>query len=209
MLTKTKSRMKEHYYCFHNYKEEELFINSSNTKGIYPTIVEQIVEQLDICLAIHKRVLVVRFDLSIDEYTGDNRTISTFINRLKEKLFKLKRYRMKDIGHVWVREQEEAKQQHYHVALFLDGNKIQHPSKLLQLIKAKWYKHGRVWIPKKERVDDDGCFYYIEKKNFVEERGKAIYRLSYLAKTRGKGYKDIQAKNYSVSRLKEKPFRNK
>ena len=109
---------------------------------------------------------------------------------------------MKDIGHVWVREQEEAKQQHYHVALFLDGNKIQHPSKLLQLIKAKWYKHGRVWIPKKERADDDGCFYYIEKKNFVEERGKAIYRLSYLAKTRGKGYKDKQAKNYSVSRLK-------
>jgi len=73
---------------------------------------------------------------------------------------------------------------------------------LLQLIKAKWYKHGRVWIPKKERVDDDGCFYYIEKKNFVEERDNAIYRLSYLAKTRGKGYKDIQAKNYSVSRLK-------
>jgi len=31
--------------------------------------------------------------------------------------------------------------------------------------------------------------------------GEAIYRLSYLAKTRGTGYKDTQAKNYSVSRL--------
>ena len=113
---------------------------------------------------------------------------------------------MKDIGHVWVREVETVKTQHYHVALFLDGNKIQHPSALLQLIKAKWYKHGRLWIPNKEHVDDDGCFYFIDKKNlnFKEQRGKAIYRLSYLGKTRGKGYKDIQAKNYSVSRLKIK-----
>jgi hypothetical protein len=148
--------------------------------------------------------LVVRFDLSLDEYSGDNHTISVFLNRLKEKLFKLKKYRrIKDIGHEWVREQEESKQQHYHVALFLDGNKIQHPSALLQLIKAKWYKHGRLWIPKKKHVDDDGCFYFIDKKkkDFTEQRGKVIYRLSYLGKTRGKGYKDIQAKNYSVSRL--------
>ena len=204
MLTKTKSRMKEHYNCFHTFNDENLFINSSETKGIYPKIIEKIVEQLDICLAIHKRVLVVRFDLSLDEYSGDNQTISSFINRLKEKLFKLKKYRrIKDIGHEWVREQEESKQQHYHVALFLDGNKIQHPSALLQLIKAKWYKHGRLWIPKKKHVDDDGCFYFIDKKKegFKEQRGKAIYRLSYLGKTRGKGYKNVQAKNYSVSRL--------
>ncbi len=204
MLTKTKSRMKEHYNCFHKYNDEDLFIFSNEKLGVFPVIVEKSVEQLDICLAKFGRVLVVRFDLSLDEYSGDNHTISVFLNRLKEKLFKLKKYRrIKDIGHEWVREQEEAKQQHYHVALFLDGNKIQHPSVLLQLIKARWYKHGRLWIPKKEHVDDDGCFYFIDKKkkDFTEQRGKVIYRLSYLSKTRGKGYKDVQAKNYSVSRL--------
>ena len=193
----TKSRMKEQYYCFHNYKEEELFINSSKTKGIYPNIVEQIVEQLDICLAIHKRVLVVRFDLSLDEYSGDNHTISTFLNRQKQRMFKT--YGVKNIGHAWKRERETSKAQHYHVALLIDGNKIQYPSKILKQIKAKWYRHGRCWIP-------DDCFYYIDKSksNFKEKRGEAIYRLSYLAKTRGTGYKDIQAKNYSVSRLKIK-----
>jgi len=193
----TKSRMKEHNYCFYNYKEEELLINSSETRGIYPNIIEKIVEQLDICLDIHKRVLVVRFDLHLREYSDDNHIISTFINRLKEKLFKLKKYRsMKDIGHVWAREVETVKTQHYHVALFLDGNKIQHPSALLQLIKAKWYKHGHCHIPK-------NSFYFLDKKkeDFKEQRGKAIYRLSYLGKTRGKGYKNVQAKNYSVSRL--------
>ena len=204
MLTKTKSRMKEHYNCFHKYNDEDLFIFSNEKLGVFPVIIEKSVEQLDICLAKFGRVLVVRFDLSLDEYSGDNHTISVFLNRLKEKLFKLKKYRrIKDIGHEWVREQEESKQQHYHVALFLDGNKIQHPSALLQLIKAKWYKHGRLWIPKKKHVDDDGCFYFIDqkKKDFKEQRGNVIYRLSYLGKTRGKGYKDVQAKNYSVSRL--------
>ena len=190
----TKSRMKEHYYCFYNYKEEELFINSSETKGVYPNIIEKIVEQLDICLDIHKRVLVVRFDLSLDEYSGDNRTISTFINRQKQRM--LKTYGVKNIGHAWKRERETSKAQHYHVALFINGNKIQHPSKLLRQIKAKWFKRGRCWIP-------DECFYYLDKSksNFKQLWGEAIYRLSYLAKTRGTGYKDIQAKNYSVSRL--------
>ena len=190
----TKSRMKEHYYCFHNYKEEELFINSSKTKGVYPNIIEKSVEQLDICLAKFGRVLVVRFDLSVDEYSGDNHTISTFLNRQKQRMFKT--YGVKNIGHAWKRERETSKAQHYHVALLIDGNKIQYPSKILKQIKAKWYRHGRCWIP-------DDCFYYIDKSksNFKEKRGEAIYRLSYLAKTRGTGYKDIQAKNYSVSRL--------
>ena len=194
MLTKTKSRMKEHYNCFYTFNDENLFINSSETQGIYPNIIEKIVEQLDICLDLHKRVLVVRFDLSLDEYSGDNQTISTFINRQKQRMFKT--YRVKNIGHAWKREQETSKAQHYHVALFIDGNKIQHPSKLLRQIKAKWFKHGRCWIP-------DDCFYYLDKSksNFIQRRGEAIYRLSYLSKTRGTGYKDTQAKNYSVSRL--------
>ena len=207
MLTKTKSRMKEHYDCFLTINDEELLINSSETKGIYPNIIEKIVEQLDICLAIHKRVLVVRFDLSLDEYSGDNHIISTFINRQKQRIERT--YKTKHIGHGWAREKEKAKKQHYHVYLIIDGDVIQNPTKLLKQIKAKWFKYGRVWVPMKELKTDRGCFYYIDKHNYEQERADVIERLSYLAKTRGKGYKDIQAKNYSVSRLKEKPFRNK
>ena len=91
--------MKEHYNCFYSFNDENLFINSSETQGIYPNIIEKIVEQLDICLDLHKRVLVVRFDLSLDEYSGDNQTISTFINRQKQRMFKT--YRVKNIGHAW------------------------------------------------------------------------------------------------------------
>ena len=44
-------------------------------------------------------------------------------------------------------------------------------------------------------------FYCINKHNLETERLKAIYRVSYLAKVRGKGYRDDQVKDYSGSRL--------
>ena len=195
----TNSRMKEHYGCFLPVKNEPLKILSDEKYGVYPYMIEKIVEQLDICIAIHKRVLVVRFDLHLREYSDDNHIISTFMTRQKQRIKRT--YKTKDIGHAWAREIEKAKAQHYHVALFIDGDVIQNPSKLLQQIKAKWFKYGSCWIPKKKHVDDRGCFYYIDKHNYKDERAEAIERLSYLAKTRGKGYKDKQAKNYSVSRL--------
>ena len=94
--------MKEHYDCFLTVNDEELLINSSEMKGVYSHMIKQIVEQLDICLAIHKRVLVVRFDLSLDEYSGDNHIISTFINRQKQRIERT--YKTKHIGHGWTRE---------------------------------------------------------------------------------------------------------
>jgi len=44
--------------------------------------------------------------------------------------------------------------------------------------------------------------YYNINEDDNETRLKAIYRLSYLAKVRGKGYRDSQAKDYQTSRLK-------
>ena len=194
-----RNRKKEHYGSLLTINNEQLEINSTDTLGVYPKIIEKIVEQLDICIAIHKRVFVLRFDLHLKEYSGDNHIISTFINRQKQRIKRT--YKTKDIGHVWKREKEKAKHQHYHVALFIDGDVIQNPTRLCRQIKYKWYRYGSVWFPEKKLETDRGCFYYIDKHNYKDERAEVIERLSYLAKTRGTGYKDIQAKNYSVSRL--------
>lgn len=194
-----RNRKKEHYGSLLTINNEQLEINSTETLGVYPKIIEKMVEQLDICIAIHKRVFVLRFDLHLKEYSGDNHIISTFINRQKQRIKRT--YKTKDIGHVWKREKEKAKHQHYHVALFIDGDVIQNPSRLCRQIKYKWYRYGSVWFPEKKLETDRGCFYYIDKHNYKDERAEVIERLSYLAKTRGTGYKDIQAKNYSVSRL--------
>jgi hypothetical protein len=52
---RTKSRMKEHYGCFLPVNNKQLKILSDEKYGVYPYMIEKIVEQLDICIAIHKR----------------------------------------------------------------------------------------------------------------------------------------------------------
>jgi hypothetical protein len=162
--------------------------------GVYPIIIEKMVEQLDICIAIHKRVFVLRFDLHLKEYSGDNKIISTFMNRLKQWI--KRNYKTKDIGSIWVREQERAKTQHYHVALFIDGDVIRTSQRLLRAIRTKWFKYGHCPVIKHP-------YYFIDKHNLEDERKKVIKRVSYLAKTRGKGYRNPQAKDYSTSRLQQ------
>ena len=195
-MTKTKQDRKTKY--FKDYLElnnEQLKINAGVDKGIYLEILTRIINQLDIAYSIHKRILVVRFDLHLNHYTSNNEVISKFLKRIKQWLSR--NYKMKDIGHTWARELERAKAQHYHCVLFLDGDKIQYPSKLIEQIKKTWSQNGHMHKVK-------NSFYYIDKNNYQEERAEAIYRISYLAKTRGKGYRDLQAKDYGASRLLHK-----
>jgi hypothetical protein len=115
------------------------------------------------------------------------------MNRLKQWI--KRNYGIIDIGSIWVREREKAKEQHYHLALYLDGNKIQHPKKLNAQIKEMWAPHGHM-------PTISNPFYYIDKNNRKTKRLEAVYRVSYLAKVRGKGYRDEQAKDSGTSRLR-------
>jgi hypothetical protein len=106
-------------------------------------------------------------------------------------------YGIKKVGYQWVREQESVKKQHYHLALILDGDLIQYPSKINKIFRGKWLPNGSMYIPK-------NCFYRIDKHNLKEVREKVIYRVSYNAKSRGKQYRPAQTKNSCSSRLKAK-----
>jgi len=164
-------------------------------QGAYIEILNKSIEQLDIALQIHKRILVYRLDLHVNYYEGINKRISKFMNRLKQWI--KRNYDMKDIGYVWARERGISEEQHYHLALYLDGNKIQHPKKLNVKIKEMWGPHGSMpTVP--------NPFYYIDKNNLKTKRLEAIDRVSYLAKVRSKGHRDEQAKDYATSRLKLK-----
>ena len=187
-----RNRKKEHYGSFININGEELKINSSEQLGVYPLIIEKFVIELDKMIARYKRVFVLRFDLHLRQYCDDNKQITTFI---KAQVQRIKRkYKTKYVGYVWVREVERSKIQHYHCAFFIDGDKIRNSFALNQQIKAKWYKNGhRSVVPKP--------YYFLDKHNMKEAREEVIYRLSYLAKVRGKGYRSAQAKDYSTSRL--------
>ena len=193
MTTNKQDRKTKYFKDYLELDNEKLKINAGVGKGIYLEILTRIINQLDIAYSIHKRILVVRFDLHLNHYTANNEVISKFIKRTKQWLNR--NYKMKDIGYAWVRELEKAKVQHYHCVLLLDGDKIQYPSRLIKHIKKTWLDNGYMPVIKNP-------FYFINKHNYQEMRGEAVDRLSYLAKIRGKRYRDPQTKDYGTSRLK-------
>jgi hypothetical protein len=96
---------------------------------------------------------------------------------------------------MWCRELETAKQQHYHYALLVDGHKINHSFEINNKVKELWRQlEGSEYFP-------DNCYYNVKRGDF-ETIQAAIWRISYLAKARGKGYKPDQTKNYGTSRVK-------
>jgi hypothetical protein len=187
----------------HNRKRiifEDTFLHNGKTyqvnsakSGLYVEILTRIIEQFEIGLTKWKRVFVLRFDLHTHAYTKDNARITAFRKRLFQRL--KRRYGFKDIGFCWVREHERAKAQHYHFVLFLDGRLIKHSSKIIPMIKAAWEDGtGTYTVPYIKHP-----FHFADSEDVIK---KAVYRVSYLAKPRGKGYRPSQTKDFQCSRMK-------
>ena len=172
-------------------------INSGWSKKGYPLPIytkqmKGIIQQLNVMTVNYSRVLVVRFDLHLYEFSDDNKLLSKFIKLLTTRI--KKEYQFNDIGSVWCRELAREPQQHYHIALFLEGRKIRTPNNLYQKIKNTWLDiGGRSYHM---------AGYHMVNRNDWQSKAEAIYHLSYLAKERGKGYRPPQTKDYGSSRLK-------
>jgi len=174
---------------------ETFSINADINKGIYIEILERFVSQLDIALCIHKRLLVIRVDLHLNKFSADNKVISRFMNRLKQWL--KRNYGLNKIGYIWVREKAKSQNQHYHLALLLDENKIRHPKRLNVQIKEMWLPYGHM-----PTVINPYYNINTHKDNYQAIRKEVIQRVSYLAKVSTKRKRDKQTKDYQTSRLK-------
>lgn len=169
------------------------WVNSAGS-GLITHAIKAMINQVDVMLNHHSKIHLIRFDLRMYQYT-DNNEIITIFNRRLHKWLKRK-YDLKRIGFIWCREQETAKQQHYHFVLMIDGHKVRHPIEILSKAREIWDIHlsGSEFTPK-------NCYYNLERDNY-DSIQYAIWRISYLAKARGKGYKPPQTKNYGTSRIK-------
>ncbi len=160
----------------------------------FKIILEKIHDQITAMLSHHSRVIVIFFNLRCHEYTADSKWVSRLFEKLKKQL-SLK-YKMKRIGHVWTREQEQADKQHYHCALILDGNKLRRAKEVIERIEriCENWDLPKPYIPK-------NCYYQIKRgadDGFVE----CFRRLSYNAKVNGKGKQGLPCNDYSTSRIK-------
>jgi hypothetical protein len=179
-----------------NFGESNLPINVTKNSGCFVVMLSRVDEQLKAMLSYHCQVLVLRLDLHMNNYSPDNSLVSKYMKKLKKKL--IAKYALMRVGHVWAREREKAKSQHYHLVLMIDANKVRHPSKIIELCESIWmaWEQPKPYTPK-------NC-YSVLKRGDKKKYDEVFRRISYLAKERGKGYKAKTANDYSTSRIKVK-----
>ncbi len=179
-----------------SHNDETWFVNAKGS-GLFTHFLKSMLDQVTAMFSHHNKLFLLRFDLHQPAPTPTSQHVSEF---LKSILNKTKRkYKLKRAAYAWAREIESAEQQHYHCFILVDGNKIQNPHGLTELLRHDWdlYYDGSLHWPSKR------CYYQL-KRNDRETTQQAIYHISYLAKGRGKGLKPSQSKNFGISRVKSK-----
>lgn len=183
----TLSKKKLGYFVYQHYA---LPVYEWIQRGIHPDkrIMTSILEKVSEVFNQSKKILVVRFDLHVKEYSENNRVISIFNQHIEHSI--AHNYPNLNIHIIWVREHGKAPKQHYHCAVLVDGQKINHPAKLNRLLENAWKitSEGYFSIP-------DNC-YYLWKYGDNHMLGAIIYRLSYMAKNITKKRFNPKTKRY-------------
>ncbi|HEK2898211.1 TPA: inovirus-type Gp2 protein [Proteus mirabilis] len=193
-------KTKLNYFKYNNYG---LPVYSCKKYNIYPEkkIMNKIILLLGDSLSISKRITVIRFDLHLQKYSDKNESITKFSKKLLSE-FKCK-YKKSFIKLFWVREQNKSQSQHYHCALFVDSNIINHSVSLQNMVGTCWKEinNGTHVIPK-------NCYYLCHQSD-MSTLANIIYRLSYLAKNVTKERKNSHTKRYGSSSLTLRKKENK
>lgn len=143
----------------------------------------------------HNKLFLLRFDLHQPDPTPTSKHLSEYLKSVIGKI--MRHYKLKRIAYAWAREVETVEQQHYHCFIIVDGNKVQRPHIITKVLREDWslYYDGTIHWPSKR------CYYQLRRSD-RETTQQAIYHISYLAKSRGKGRKPHQSKDYGISKLK-------
>lgn len=173
-------------------------VNCDRGKPIFTHQMGKIIEQIDNLLTWHRKVFVYVFDLHVGSFSLDNKCMAVLMSKLR---FHFKQnYKIKRLGYAWCREQNKSIKQHYHIALIVDGSKIQCPTKLFEKIKLMWDEI----TPSGHLHGLENCYYNLNRDTEVN-KAEAIYRLSYQAKVWTKDKNTARANDYGTSQIKPKP----
>lgn len=146
--------------------------------------------QMEAMLSHHNKVYQIRLESHSEDYGSDNKAFTMMLRALKKWLISKGHKR---VAYLWVREKEKAKGYHYHVVIWLDGNKIQNP----WAVQKRWEElhqkrgHSHPWRVNRETS--------MIRRGKSETQSEAVYVFSYLAKARSKGYGKHGTRDYSVS----------
>lgn len=182
------------FLAYYNYNNEPQLIFNWKT-GIREEILEKGFKQLDIMMTDYSKVSVILLQLHQDHFTEDNAILTRCLVQLKKKI--KKKYNCK-IGYLWVREQNNADGQHYHLAIMVNGHKCNNAYAIGKMCEEVW--EGPTDTNFAYRVRNR--IYRIERyKNDDHELRAARMRMSYMAKNDSKHFEKY-TNCFGVSRLK-------
>lgn len=145
-------------------------------------------------LSHHSKVLAIRYDLRPKIYTKDNRLIRDILDKIN-RWYKANSYG--EMCYLWVREQDKKPYQHYHLVLFVNGNKLQTShsitQKIYSILANKKLPQTALHLP-------ENCYQMVHRGNY-DEYAKMFERSSYLAKTNTKEKKSKYTRNFSQSKI--------
>ena len=172
----------------------EFKINNKETQGAYTDILDSAISQMLICFnKFGGRLVAMRVDLHMSDPEQDNKIISRLLKSLNKKV--RRRFpRHKNIGYVWVAETgSKSKKKHYHLHLYLNGNCVRTSMLILPMLTASWQalKPGNTVAPAS----------YYKYITSTEQLHEAVKTMSYLAKSKDKGFQMKNANDYSTSRI--------
>jgi len=183
-------------------------LNSKNETK-YPVI--ELIHELSLhlisyYLSKHSKMLPVRFDV----HYPSNITVrlnNTDISRCTAKvILKFKRKGL-DPAYIWVREQNESHNPHYHFLMILNGHKSQSAYLIFNTFEKLWASTLKI-------VSAKGLIHYclVNKRNIPHTNGKLVKRsegvpeyvrrqISYMAKPSGKGQAHDGIRDFGMTRI--------
>ncbi|EOV4175385.1 inovirus-type Gp2 protein [Yersinia enterocolitica] len=178
---------------------------SRKCSPLYIEILDKFTNEINAMRSCYSRTYAFRFDLHIPEGMSvdeSNSLISELFSKLRDK-FKAKQWDnqpIKKFAYGWVWELETVKQVHYHLWIALPGNQVQNTGHvdygMFQIINDLWLNLtkglGSAHLAKNS---------YMIKRSDDKELKKFVYRISYLAKDRGKYSEGDKTKRFDGSRL--------
>lgn len=193
------------------FKGFEVNANKAKGYGVYPVILDRMLNQMVNLQSYHSRMTVVRIDLHfpVDHVTNpkhDNMMLSQYIKKCKAGLGSSGWRNHKRVIHGWVKEIGKTANPHYH--LFFGFQTLE---RNLGLISGDG--HTGMWKLFESRWQEltGGTVHFVNNPHFLQRDdtqkfADCFYHLSYLAKIRDKQFGTGEThRRFGFSKLTPKP----
>ena len=186
-------------------------ISKQSNMNIYSQRIEidnKIQELVTYCTDKHSKVLVVRFDIRYP-LLYDSQSNNSDISECMSYVIKKYKRDCLDPCYIWVREQNMSSNQHYHVALFLDGQRVRSYRHVFDTVESAW---GRVLgcnvegcihhCTDPDDIDSNGIMLRSDDTGRYSERKHKVFKiLSYLSKSYSKAEDNDGIRNFGCTQL--------